>query len=99
MIFSRGSRGRYAPDGAAMSDPADTVPTDAITKYQPHDQPGTSNGSAHTPGLGASATTNSAARINSGLASIANHPPGASLPGERQARESDELQSSGDVNG
>ncbi len=55
-------QGRYAPDGAAMSDPADTVPTDAITKHQPHDQPGTSDGSAHTPGLGASDTTSGAAR-------------------------------------
>ncbi len=81
-----------------MSGTTDTVLTDAITKRQLHDPPGTSNGSAHTPGLGVSATTSGAARVNSGLAGIANHPPGASLPGERQARESDDLQSSEEVN-
>ncbi len=90
-------QGALRPDGSAMSGTTDTVLTDAITKHQPHYLPGTSNGSAHTPGLGASSTTSGAARVNSGLAGIANHPPGASLPGERQERESDDLQSSEEV--
>ncbi len=91
-------QGALSPSGAAMSGTTDTVVTDAITKHQLHDPPGTSNGSAHTPGLGASATTSGAARVNSVLAGIANHPPVASLPGERQARESRDLQSWEDVN-
>ncbi len=91
-------QGALRPDGSAMSGTTDTVLTDAITKHQPHDPPGTSNGSAHTPGLGASATTSGAARVNSGSAGIADHPPGVSLPGVRQARESRDLQSWEDVN-
>ncbi len=90
--------GPLRPDGAAMSDPADTVLNDAITKHQRTRQPGTSNGSAHTPGLGASATTSGAARVNSGLAGIANHPPGASLPGERRAQESHDFSRAEEVN-
>ncbi len=53
-------QGRYAPDGAAMSDPADPVSAEAITKHLPHHQPATSNGSSHTPKLGVCATTRGA---------------------------------------
>ncbi len=91
-------QGALSPGGAAMSGTTDTVVTDAITKHQLHDPPGTSNGSAHTPGLGASATTSGAARVNSGLAGIANHPPVASLPGVRQARESRDFSRAEEVN-